>query len=87
MYTCKACGVELIEGTNWYPSHKKSRKYLCNDCYAVSVRKYQPRDTVYKRMKYNEIRLKILGLLGNRCDKCGFDDIRALQSYKWWWYC
>lgn len=32
-----------------------------------------------RRNKFKELRLKVLELLGNRCNSCGFADERALQ--------
>lgn len=35
MKRCRKCGVELVEGENWYPSHAKLCSYICIECAKV----------------------------------------------------
>lgn len=77
--TCIKCGVELIEGNNWYPWAKKDRCSQCKECIKKRQRSRQYRQNANKRRQYTGIRLEIIKLLGGKCALCSFSDIRALQ--------
>ena len=76
---CIKCGVELIEGDNWYPWAKKDRCYQCKECIKKRQRSRQYRQNVNKRRQYKSLRIEIINLLGGECSQCGFTDVRALQ--------
>lgn len=76
---CKDCGVDLVKGINWYPSHQENRKYICNDCFAkVNRERHKQIDAVHKRRRSVRFREEAILLLGGKCVQCGFSDIRAL---------
>jgi len=39
MKTCRECGVELVVGDNWAPSHARNRQYICRPCLAEAARR------------------------------------------------
>jgi len=59
----------------YWKEHPKRLREIQKKTYEKNKHKY------LKRMKErrDNIRKEILGLLGNKCCKCNFDDIRALQ--------
>ncbi len=76
---CKDCGVELVKGENWYPSHEENRKYICNACFRkVNKDNHQRVDAIAKRRASVRAREECIALLGGKCKGCGFSDIRAL---------
>ena len=65
---CTNCGV-VLTSENVHPCCKgKWKKNLCKKCYNAKRQLYPFRT-----------KMKIFQLLGNRCVRCGFLDIRALQ--------
>jgi len=76
---CKDCGLELVKGINWYPSHELNRKYVCNHCFKKANSLKHPRtDALIKRKRSVAFREESIKLLGSKCAQCGFSDIRAL---------
>ena len=41
MKKCRECGVELVEGENWYPSRAKKYDYICIECHGEHKRQYR----------------------------------------------
>lgn len=72
MRECRECDTELIVGGNWWPSHERHHKYVCNDC-------LREPNAIHKTRTYTATRRSILALLGNKCVHCGFDDVRVLE--------
>ncbi len=68
---CKTCKTELNEKNTYYKS-KGRTNCNCDKCHCIDQRKRH-------RKKREQIRLDIFKKLGNKCVRCGFSDIRALQ--------
>ena len=76
---CKECGAKLIVGVNWYPSHQATRKYICNHCFReVNKDTHRRTDALLKRRESVKSREEAIFLLGGKCVRCGFSDMRAL---------
>lgn len=76
---CKDCGIELIKGENWYPSQEDNRKYICNTCHREANKETcHKNDALSKRRASVKAREECITILGGRCKRCGFPDIRAL---------
>jgi hypothetical protein len=71
MPKCRACNIKLNDN-NWYRCSKKWNHHICKKCSDTNCKKYN-------RKTIKEIKAKILYLLGKKCTKCGFTDVRALQ--------
>ena len=72
---CKTCGVKLTSENTW-PSDVDFSRYRCKQCSNKYQRKYQ---RAYQKNKRIELRKKVMKRLGNKCIRCGYKDIRALQ--------
>lgn len=76
---CKDCGVKLVKGQNWYPSQEENRKYICNSCFQkANEETYRHQDALRKRRRSVRFREEAILLLGGKCIRCSFEDIRAL---------
>lgn len=60
MKKCRVCGVDLLKGENWYSSHAKTGKRLCNIC-----------DVEQKRKARKEKKEKAVAYKGGKCFHCG----------------
>ena len=78
---CRYCGV-LLDETNWFPSKRKDRRFVCSGC-------YRPRVNNHMRHYFRRTRQRLLALLGESCackgsdcwhsGPCNVSDSRVLQ--------
>lgn len=69
----------LLKNNNWN-NNNKDKVLLNNKKWALNNPEKFKKSNIKKSYKYNHnLRLLILGKLGNKCLHCGFKDYRALQ--------
>lgn len=59
----------------YYKKHREERLQYDRNHYKINREKILKRN----RTRTEKLRISILKLLGSKCVKCGFDDVRALQ--------
>lgn len=75
---CEKCGSIL-------PAH--SKKAHCKTCRYLLSKKYRPIVTSARlrareiRLTYSQNRIWVYQQLGNKCEKCGFDNIKAFEIH------
>ena len=60
-------------------SSERSKKYYESHKALISQRRKIQQTPEIKHMRHVSLKEKAFSLLGNKCLKCGFEDIRALQ--------
>jgi hypothetical protein len=71
--TCHLCGE--ANPKNFYERNQST----CKRCMIGNANQEHKKEPSYFSDRRKELRTELLGLLGSKCVKCGFSDIRALQ--------
>lgn len=79
---CNKCGVELDEN-NWFPSHQKTKSYICSDCHRERCKPYKNNS---KNKSTNP------DTLDKDCRVCNTklvvgDNFSLYKFKKWMWVC
>lgn len=66
-----------LSGSNYYL--RSNGHWYCNACKIESYHRKKLYTNAHSKDRDKALRLEALEAMGNKCRKCGFDDVRALQ--------